>query len=170
VVMIGAWEVLDHLVDDRAVRFGTPEWETLVGATIGEALDIAGAGNTPIAALSLPCMRQGDSSMFPALARNDPDRVAAYNRLLREQAAQRPNVHVLELSERLCPDGQYLDQVDGAPLRYDGVHLTPEGATYVMNWLEGALDALAEGDQPDVAAGSSGSVTWRASDDDPVPN
>ncbi len=30
VIMVGAWEIMDHAVDGRFVRFGTPEWDAAV--------------------------------------------------------------------------------------------------------------------------------------------
>ena len=141
VVMIGAWEVLDHLVDDRRISFPDPAWYDVVRAAISDALDVAGAGGTPVAAIALPCMRQDASAAVPAMARNDPARVAAFNDILVEVAASKPDVHVLDLPSLLCPDGVFLEEIDGEPARYDGVHVGPAGARAVLNWLADQLDA-----------------------------
>ena len=46
VVMVGAWEVLDHLVDGVAVRFPDPGWFDVVSAGIRDSIEIAGANET----------------------------------------------------------------------------------------------------------------------------
>jgi hypothetical protein len=51
---------------------------------------------------------------------------------------------VLDLSTVLCPNGVYLDEIDGNQLRYDGVHVTPYGAEVVMRWLTDQLDGYLE--------------------------
>jgi hypothetical protein len=105
VVMIGAWEVLDHLVGDVAHRFPDDGWFTIVRGAVSEALDIAGADGTPVAVMELPCMRQRDDVDPPARARNDEERVAAFNHLVAEVAAAKPDAWTLDLPGVLCPDG-----------------------------------------------------------------
>ena len=151
VVMIGAWEVLDHNVEGGVVRFPDPAWYDLVRTAVGEAISIAGTDDTPVVLLTLPCMQQSIDSDFPAQARNDAVRVSAFNDLLRDAAAVNPNVSIIELHDRLCPDGVFLAEVDGAPLRYDGVHVTPEGANYVWPWLLDELSSMPLEPAPDEA-------------------
>lgn len=140
VVMIGAWEVLDHLVGDAAHRFPDDGWFSIVRSAVGEALDIAGANGTPVAVMELPCMRQAVDADPPARARNDGARIDAFNDILAEAVAARPDAWTLDLPGLLCPDGVFLEEVGGQPVRYDGVHVTPAGAELVVNWLTGQLD------------------------------
>jgi peptidoglycan/LPS O-acetylase OafA/YrhL len=144
VVMVGAWEVLDHLVDGIEIEFPDAAWFDVVGAGVRDAVEIAGGEETPVALLTVPCMQQGPDSVLPTLARNDPARISAFNSILQEEAAAHPNVHVVDLEDLLCPEGTYLDDVDGAQVRYDGVHLTPEGADFVWMWLVDELGSLEE--------------------------
>ena len=141
VMMVGAWEVMDHDVGDRVVRFPDADWYSVVREGVGDGLDIAGGGDAPVAALSLPCMRQTADSTFPATARNDSARVDAFNQILAELVAERPNAAVIDLASVLCPNGVYLEEAGGSALRYDGVHVTPEGADHVMQWLADEFDA-----------------------------
>jgi len=158
VVMVGAWEVLDHRVDGLDVRFPDPGWFDVVGTAVRDAIAIAGAGDTPVALLAVPCMRQAPDSVLQSLARNDPARVEAFNAVVREEASAHPDVQVVDLADRLCPDGVYLDEVDGAPVRYDGVHLTTEGANFVWTWLVDELGPLSRASMPDEAA--AGTPGW----------
>jgi hypothetical protein len=158
VVMVGAWEVLDHLINGVAVRFPDPPWFDVVSAGVRESIEIAGAGagadDTRVVLLAVPCMRQAPDTILSTVARNDPARVAAFNEVLRQEAARHPNVDVIDLNDRLCPQGAFLEEVDGAPVRYDGVHVTTEGANYVWTWLLDELEALQRAD-PHTATSSS---------------
>ena len=142
VLMVGAWEVLDRIIDGVAVRFPDPAWFDVVTAGVRESIEIAGANGNLVTLLAVPCMRQAPDTVLQTLARNDPERVAAFNEILRQEAARSSNIHVLELNELLCPQGTYLETVDGALLRYDGVHVTTEGSNYVWAWLLDELGAL----------------------------
>ena len=54
-----------------------------------------------------------------------PERVDAWNRLLREVAARHPtNVTVLDLNRVVCPDGEFTWSIDGLRVRTDGLHFT----------------------------------------------
>lgn len=141
VIMIGAWEVLDHLVDDQRMSFPEPGWYDVVRTAISDTMDVAGAGGTPVAVMAVPCMRQELSAAVPAIARNDPARIAAFNELLVEVAATKPDVRVLDLPSLLCPGDVFLEEIDGEPARYDGVHVGSAGAKLVLNWLAEQLDA-----------------------------
>ncbi len=149
VVMVGAWEVLDHFIDGVSIRFPDPAWFDIVGSAVRDAIAIAGADGTDVALLAVPCMRQAPDTVLQTLGRNDLDRVAALNSIFRHEAAVNPNVHFVDLQERLCPDGTFLEQVDDAPVRFDGVHLTPEGSNYVWTWLVDELTALQQPPAPD---------------------
>jgi peptidoglycan/LPS O-acetylase OafA/YrhL len=142
VLMVGAWEVLDRIIDGVAVRFPDPAWFDVVTAGVRESIEIAGANGNLVTLLAVPCMRQAPDTVLQTLARNDPERVAAFNEILRQEAARSPNIQVLELNELLCPEGTYLEAVDGELLRYDGVHVTTEGSNYVWAWLLDELGSL----------------------------
>jgi hypothetical protein len=55
-------------------------------------------------------------------------------------------VTMLPVSEFLCPRGQFEAELDGVPLRPDGVHLTEASSALLwQTWLAGRLDALLAG-------------------------
>jgi hypothetical protein len=142
VVMMGAWEVLDHLVDGRFVRYPTAEWSELIRTTYLRAIDIASGpdGRTEVLLVQLPCMRSATNDTFPADARNDLERVAAFNAILAEIAAADPQVHTVDIGELLCEGDVPIEAIDGRTLRYDGVHVTPFGADLVWRWLAEQAD------------------------------
>lgn len=139
-VMIGAWEVLDHRVDGEDIRFGSPEWDDLIGTALAGAADAAGVTGTPVVFFDVACMG-GPTSNPGTSARSDPDRVAGVNRLIDDLAANRSDVTVAELSAVVCPGGIDDREIDGTPVRYDGVHFTAAGADLVWPWVFEQLEA-----------------------------
>jgi hypothetical protein len=139
VVMIGAWEVLDHRVDGLDIRFPSPQWEALVGRTLGDAADAAASSGAPVVLLDVACMGAGPDNPGTA-SRSDPDRIRAVNVLIEDVASSRADVTVAPLSSVVCPDGLEGLEIDGDPVRYDGVHYTQAGAALVWPWLFDQLD------------------------------
>jgi peptidoglycan/LPS O-acetylase OafA/YrhL len=141
VMLTGAWEIFDHvLADGTRAAFASPAWDAAVRDALEGALAGLAARSERVVALTLPCFAQGDAGVWDLDVRNDPARVERFNRHLRDAAAA-TGVEVVDLGALLCPDGRPLDQLDGVPLRYDGVHLTREGAGLVWRWLLPRLGA-----------------------------
>ncbi|HSL56321.1 MAG TPA: acyltransferase family protein [Acidimicrobiales bacterium] len=142
VMLTGAWEIFDHvLLDGTTARFGSPAWDQAVRTALDRALRGLSERSEHVVALTLPCFAAGDDSGAWDLAvRNDPTRVERFNTHLRDIAAA-AGVEVVDLGGLLCPGGVPLDTLDGVELRYDGVHLTREGAELVWRWLLPRLDA-----------------------------
>ena len=142
VIMIGAWEVLDHVVDGRRLSFPSSEWTAHVDAALRSGVAAASSGGGLVALLRLPCMDQARGSLINAQARNDPARVAAFNAIVESIASDMALVSTLPLDDVLCPDGEPIGDIDGEPIRSDGVHLTPAGSRLVWDWLEDQLRTL----------------------------
>jgi peptidoglycan/LPS O-acetylase OafA/YrhL/SAM-dependent methyltransferase len=143
IMMFGPWDVLDHLVDGTAVRFGSPQWHQLVASSVGQALDVAGSGGAPVAVLDVPCYASPPSGGPDAPVRDDPARSAALDAILEGAVAARPYAHVLDVSGVLCPGGKFLEKLDGITLRPDGVHLTPQSSALLWKtWLVPRLEQI----------------------------
>lgn len=138
VLMAGAWEVLDHRVDGRMVRFGEPAWDALIRDALTTYVAPAAELGIPVAMLTAPCFHEVADVRFPTGERNDPERVAAYNRLVHEVAtANAGSATVVGYGAEVCADGRPTADLG------DGVHLTPEGAGRAWRWLMPRLEALA---------------------------
>jgi lysophospholipase L1-like esterase len=137
VLMLGAWDVLDHRIDGVDVRYPSAAWTTAVRSALVEAVGIVGGEGRRVALLRLPCM---ESTSPDTSARNDPGRVAEFNEVLESVAAETGGVETLPLDEFLCPDGEPLLELDGEQMRFDGVHLTPFGAARFWHWLFDQLE------------------------------
>jgi peptidoglycan/LPS O-acetylase OafA/YrhL len=142
VVMIGAWEVLDHVIDGQRLSFPSDDWTIHVDTAIRRGVEAASAGGGRVAFLRVPCMEQSIVSLVHAQARNNPSRVAAFNAILEDVSAELPMVSTLPLDDVLCPGGEPVGQVDGEAVRFDGVHLTDSGAQFVWTWLDAELQAM----------------------------
>jgi peptidoglycan/LPS O-acetylase OafA/YrhL len=142
VVMIGAWELFDHLIDGRRISFPSDEWKSHVDAAIRRGVEAASSGGERVVLLRLPCMDQPAAALLDAQARSDRERVEAFNAVLEAVADDLETVSTLPLDDLLCPGGEPIGEVDGSVIRYDGVHLTEAGTTLVWSWLEAQLEAL----------------------------
>lgn len=137
VMFIGAWEILDRIVDGHRYVVGSPEYDAYVEAQLVRAFDIATAHGTPLVLLGSPCYREAT----PALGgrgsdRNDPLRRAWFNELAAGVAARYGDLITrVDVGEMLCPGGAYTHLINGITPRPDGVHFGPEGALVVWRWL-----------------------------------
>ncbi len=61
--------------------------------------------------------------------------VDCINASLRKSAAAVPGLQVLELGERLCPNGVCQRENEGVEIRPDGVHYTIDGASSLSRWV-----------------------------------
>lgn len=133
-VMVGAWEVFDHQVDGRIVRFGEPDWERVVREGATAAAEVAATAEAPVVFLNAPCFRDSQAPFGLTSDRNDLRRVRAFNAVLAD-VARKTGAVVVDLEAFLCPDGRYEHEREGVVLRQDGVHLTPAGGGLVWSWL-----------------------------------
>lgn len=88
---------------------------------------------------TVPYSRGGEKPDGRLYPEDQPDRVNLWNTMLRKTVSHHPNVAILDLNKKLCPDGVYTAKVDGIKVRSDGVHLTPEGVKWLTPWLEESL-------------------------------
>ncbi|NQY57201.1 MAG: acyltransferase family protein [Ilumatobacteraceae bacterium] len=144
VVMTGPWEVFDHRIDGVDIRFPSTAWDDHVRAGIEDAVDVLGARNTRVALMTLPCMAQPEPipGQLTFRARSEVQRVDAYNRIVAEVARNDELVAVVDLASVLCPGGAPIENTTGTDIRYDGVHVTPDGSAMVAEWLFAELDRL----------------------------
>ena len=114
------------------------------GNGIEDAVDVLGARNTRVALMTLPCMAQPEPipGQLTFRARSEVQRVDAYNRIVAEVARNDELGAVVDLASVLCPGGAPIENTTGTDIRYDGVHVTPDGSAMVAEWLFAELDRL----------------------------
>ncbi|MBV8177779.1 MAG: acyltransferase [Mycobacterium sp.] len=138
-LIVGRWETVDRVNEGRWTHIGDPTFDSYITAELGRAVEILSSSGAPLTVTNLPYSRRGeqpDGSLWPE---DQADRVDLWNRLLAKTIGKRPDVRMLDLKKKLCPEGVYTAKVDGIQVRSDGVHLTDEGVQWLTPWLEKSL-------------------------------
>jgi peptidoglycan/LPS O-acetylase OafA/YrhL len=138
-LIVGRWETIDRINEGHWTHIGDPAFDQYLTGELQRALEILGSTGARLVVTTEPYNRRGekpDGSLYPE---DRTDRVNRWNSLLRRVIGQRPNISVLDLNGKLCPDGFYAAKVDGVQVRSDGVHFTPEGVKWLTPWLVESL-------------------------------
>jgi peptidoglycan/LPS O-acetylase OafA/YrhL len=144
-LLIGRWEVSDHLYQGHWVHVGEPAWDRHLLAELNQAVDIFSAHGARVVLFTMPYVdpstEAANGTPFPE---NDPSRVRAFNRLLAAVAASRKNVVTLiDLNKMIDPNGHYQAVIDGVTVRNsDGIHLTKVGGEWLQPSILPTIAAL----------------------------
>ncbi|MGA7051857.1 MAG: acyltransferase family protein [Mycobacterium sp.] len=138
-LVIGRWETVDRVNEGQWTHIGDPTFDAYLNGELERALNIAGSTGVRVVVASVPYSRDGEKPDGRLYPEDQPDRVKQWNAMLRHTVSHHPNVQILDLNKKLCPDGVYTAKVDGIKVRSDGVHLTPEGVKWLTPWLEESL-------------------------------
>ena len=138
-LIVGRWETVDRVNEGIWTHVGDPAFDAYVGGELRRAINILGSTGAHVVVTTTPYNRRGeqpDGTLYPE---DEPDRIDEWNALLRRIVGGRKNASVLDLNEKLCPNGYYTNRVDGIKMRMDGLHPTPEAVKWMTPWLEDAL-------------------------------
>ena len=138
-LVIGRWETVDRVNEGQWTHIGDPTFDAYLNGELERALTIVGATGVHVVVTTVPYSRGGEKPDGRLYPEDQPDRVNLWNTMLRKTVSHHPNVAILDLNKKLCPDGVYTAKVDGIKVRSDGVHLTPEGVKWLTPWLEESL-------------------------------
>ena len=138
-LIIGRWETVDRVNEGQWTHIGDPTFDGYLNGELQRALNILGSTGVRVVVATVPYSRGGEKPDGRLYPEDQPDRVNLWNTMLRNAVAQHPNVQILDLNKKLCPDSVYTVKVDGIKVRSDGVHLTPEGVKWLTPWLEESL-------------------------------
>jgi hypothetical protein len=147
VVLVGPWDVADReLAGQRGwLHVGDPGYDSYLESEMGQAADVLLEHVPAVVWLTSPDIdvgRADPNPPDPPYPESDPARMARFNDILREVAATRPNLHVIDLAGYLAtlPGGE----MDPA-LRPDGVHLTDASGLRIADWLGPAIITVVRG-------------------------
>jgi peptidoglycan/LPS O-acetylase OafA/YrhL len=144
-ILVGRWETMDRQVEGQWGHVGQPDFDAYLRTELELAIRTAGAHGARVVLATEPYNRRGerlDGSLFPE---DEPERVTAWNALLRDVAADHRRVQVVELGKRLSPDDEFTWTAGGMQVRTDGVHLTLSGVQrWIAPWLVPQLTAAVE--------------------------
>lgn len=138
-LIIGRWETVDRVNEGQWTHIGDPTFDAYLNGELERALTIVGSTGVRVVVATVPFSRGGEKPDGRLYPEDQPDRVNLWNTMLRKTVSHHPNVQILDLNKKLCPDGVYTAKVDGIKVRSDGVHLTPEGVKWLTPWLEESL-------------------------------
>ena len=132
IVVDGPWEVTDHQAPGDTWRSpGDPKFDARLTDALGTATDTLLRHVPLVVWTTSPVIHPGWGFATPDPAW-EPERMAVLNRIIRQVAADRPG-RVLVVDYGSWLDGQAAGM--DASFRPDGVHLSPEAARTVADWL-----------------------------------
>jgi hypothetical protein len=161
VFLAGRWEIVDRLYNGVWTNILNPTFAAYVQQQLVAATNIFTSGGANVVFVTAPCAdeaAQPDGQPWPE---SDPARLAAYNTILREVAAENPTRDSVEdLSAVVCPGGAYSATYKGVTIRTtDGIHFTPvAGATLASALLPSILASGRAAIAHDHAGSSKGST------------
>ncbi len=138
-LIIGRWETVDRVNEGQWTHIGDPTFDAYLNGELERALNVVTSNGVRVVVATVPYSHGGEKPDGRLYPEDQPDRVNLWNTMLRRTVSHHPNVAILDLNKKLCPDGVYTAKVDGIKVRSDGVHLTPEGVKWLTPWLEESL-------------------------------
>jgi hypothetical protein len=145
VVLLDRWELMDRKLGDKYRAVGDPLFDAYLTVELEYALSIVGSHGAHIVLLTAPYTHRWERPDGGLYDEDKPERVDAWNRLLRKVAAEHPqDITVIDLNRRVCPDGKFTWTIGRLQIRSDGLHFTEAGVQdYIAPWLVPQLATLA---------------------------
>ncbi|HEX6497897.1 MAG TPA: acyltransferase family protein [Micromonosporaceae bacterium] len=145
VILLDRWELMDRRLDGTYQHVGQPGYDAYLTRELDLAISIVGSRGATVVLLTAPYTHRAerpDGGLYPE---DQPQRVDAWNALLRADAARHPRTTVVDLNSRVTPGG-FTWSIQGLRVRSDGLHFTPAGVReWIAPWLMPHLWALATG-------------------------
>jgi peptidoglycan/LPS O-acetylase OafA/YrhL len=144
VLLAGRWEVVDREYQGAWTNILHPAYAAYVKTQLEQASQLVTGTGTHMVFLTAPCTDEGEQPDGAPWPEDSPARLAVYNKLVREVAAEYPTTDsVVDLFGAACPGGKYSGTVDGVVIRKagDGVHFTVAGGQYLAPKLMPAIVA-----------------------------
>jgi peptidoglycan/LPS O-acetylase OafA/YrhL len=135
-VLAGRWEVSDRLIGGRWLHIGEPAFDADLRQSMVQAVQVATSTGALMEFMTSPCFDSGEQDNGEPWPEDSPVRLAEYNAMIRQVAAEFPStVEVDDFGAQLCPGGVYATSLDGVQIRDgDGVHIVPTAAA--GQWLD----------------------------------
>ncbi len=122
---------------------GDAEFDAYLVREYHDAVDVLTAGGARVLWLKPPCVRSLEAAggeVGASLGPSDTNRVRHLNDvILPTLAADEPSVRLFDLFGPLCPNGEFVEEIDGVEVRPDGVHYSSEGSRWFADRYGAAL-------------------------------
>jgi len=155
VLLAGRWEVVDRLYQGNWTDILQAAFADYVKQQLEEASNLATSAGARMVFLTAPCTDEGEQPDGAPWPEDNPARLDAYNKLVREVAAEHPQTDsVVDLNKAACPDGKFTSTVDGVVIRRtDGVHFTIDGGVLLAPEIMPAIVAAGRAQMADASRG-----------------
>jgi len=136
VVLAGRWEVHDRLIGGHWVHIGEPAYDADLKQSLEQAVQVGTSTGALMVLMTSPCFDSGEQDNGQPWPEDSAVRLAQYNAMVREVAAEHPaTVQVDDFGAQLCPGGVFTTYFNGVQVRDgDGVHIAPTPAA--GQWLD----------------------------------
>jgi peptidoglycan/LPS O-acetylase OafA/YrhL len=133
VLLAGRWEVVDREYKGVWTNILHPTFAAYVKSQLEQASQLVTAAGLHMVFLTAPCTDEGEQPDGAPWPEDNPARLAVYNKLVREVAAEYPATDTtVDLFGSVCPGGKFASTIDGVTVREpDGVHFTIAGGQYL---------------------------------------
>ncbi|MCJ7492392.1 MAG: GDSL-type esterase/lipase family protein, partial [Dehalococcoidia bacterium] len=158
IMVFGAWDSYDRLVNGVMLEAGTPEWDAYVFNGLEKQLDVVSSRGAKMLLVTFPCSKPAAWASVPDAAEREQEtfrRINELNEVYRRFAEEHPDeVALADLNAFACPESRFTDLViDGVRMREDGIHFSEGGSPIVARWLAPQIIAAAsEGREAAVSA------------------
>ena len=139
VLLAGRWEVSDRLIGGKWMHIGEPAFDADLKQSLEQAVQIGTSTGALMVLMTSPCFNSGEQDNGQPWPEDSPTRLAEYNAMIRQVAAEHPTtVQLDDFGSQLCPGGAYTPIIDGVQVRDgDGVHVPPTPAA--GQWLDARI-------------------------------
>jgi lysophospholipase L1-like esterase len=143
VLLAGRWEVVNREYKGTWTNILHPAFATYVKHQLELTSDLVTASGAHMVYLTAPCTDEGEQPDGAPWPEDSPTRLAVYNKLVRQVAAEHPQTDsVVDLNKAACPGGKYAAVVNGVTVRTsDGVHFTIPGGEFLAPAIMPAIVA-----------------------------
>jgi len=140
IMIFGALDSLDRLVNGVMMETGTPEWDAYVLSGLQEQLDVFSSRGAKMLLVTFPCSKPAAWESVDDAAEREQEtfrRINELNEVYRRFAEEHPDeVALADLNVFACPEDRFTDLViDGVRMREDGTHFSVGGSDIVARWL-----------------------------------
>ena len=150
VVLLGTDDAFDRRIDGQEIMFDSPEGDDLTRNELQEAVTVLSEAE-PTSCCS---RRRTTSSGGPVGCASTGRRTTGPGSIAGTTACavatrNSASATIVDLNQFLDPDGKWSEPLQGVTVHtYDKMHLSPEGADLVANWLAPQVVHLARGPVP----------------------
>jgi peptidoglycan/LPS O-acetylase OafA/YrhL len=158
VLLAGRWEVVDREYKGKFTNILNPTFAAYVKHQLELTSSLVNASGAHMVFLTAPCTDEGEQPDGAPWPEDSPARLAVYNNLVHQVAAEHPATDsVVDLHQASCPGGKYSTVVRGVTIRRaDGVHFTDAGGVELAPYLMPAIVASGRAQMDGTPASSPG--------------